>query len=140
MRIPPDPQLRAMRKELLLVRAELERAELGGAMGEVRESVSRLGWLRFLAPIVTNLRAAAAGKRPGKRLWRFSWVSSLAALLFTKRSAIKAAHPALRAVSLALAAWQVWRMWQKFRRDDDASPQSSAEAETETVAAAERES
>jgi hypothetical protein len=127
MRTSPDPQLRAARKELLLLRAELERVELGQAIGEVRETVSHLGWLRFLAPVVMGLRKAAKGKGQGKKSRWPSWPGSIAALLFARPLGAKAV-PVFRLASLAFTAWQAWRMWQRFRQNNtDTQPSDGGE-------------
>src|SRR3954447_23091192 len=44
------PQLRELRKELLLVRADVERMEFAQATLELREAVTHFSWLKFIVP------------------------------------------------------------------------------------------
>src|SRR3984885_15215826 len=44
------PQMRALRKELLIVRAEVERMELAQATVELRQAVIHFSWLKFIVP------------------------------------------------------------------------------------------
>ena len=130
MRISSNPQLRAAHKELLLMRAELERAELGEAMGKARKTVTRPGWLRFLAPIVMGLCATARKKGIGERLRQYPWVSSSVALLLARPLGARL-KPVFKLAGLALTAWEAWRIWQQSRQGNVHDTQSSA-AEKET--------
>ncbi|MGF6634600.1 hypothetical protein OKW39_001751 [Paraburkholderia sp. MM6662-R1] len=55
------PHLRALRKELLLVRADVERVELARASFELRQAVTHFSWLRFVIPGFGGVRV---GKGP----------------------------------------------------------------------------
>ncbi|MFD1967888.1 hypothetical protein ACFSJ1_02035 [Trinickia caryophylli] len=80
-------QMRAVRKELLILRAEVERAEFAQARHELRHSLASFGWLKLLVPGFATPRS-----RGGKGLNASitDWVanhplaSSLASLVLAK--------------------------------------------------------
>jgi hypothetical protein len=119
------PQLRALRKELLIVRAGVERAEIATAIVELRESVTRFSWLGFLVPGFGRSRGpglgAGLGAGLGNLLKQYPLLSSLISLVLTKPlrgRVFSAARPIIKWGGLAFAAWEVWRAWQQARRQD----------------------
>ncbi len=56
------PHLRALRKELLLVRADVERMELAQATIELRQAVTHFSWLKFIVPGFGGMRDAQRTK------------------------------------------------------------------------------
>src|SRR5580704_7275327 len=56
------PHLRALRKELLLVRADVERMELAQATIELRQAVTHFSWLKFLVPGFGGMRTGSGQK------------------------------------------------------------------------------
>jgi len=119
------PHLRALRKELLLVRAEVERMELAEATIELREAVTHFSWLKFLVPGLGGLRMGSGSKASflnagtiGALLKQYPLVSSIASLVLAKplRATVAAgAKPALKWGSVALAAWEAYRVWQQIK-------------------------
>ncbi|WP_322049126.1 DUF3318 domain-containing protein [Paraburkholderia sp. J67] len=119
------PQMRALRKELLLVRASVERAELAASVIELRETVTQFSWLRFLVPGFGRAAANASGTMGalggglGNLLKQYPLLSSLASLVLAKPlrdSIASAAKPVVKWGGLAFTAWEAWRVWQQMRR------------------------
>jgi hypothetical protein len=118
------PQLRALRKELLIVRASVERAELAETIVELRETVTHFSWLKFLVPGFGRARSvAAAGAGIGSLLKQYPLLSSIASLIVAKplRSGL---------VSAAFTAWEAWRVWQQIRRSDGRKARAAAPDDT----------
>lgn len=112
------PQLRALRKELLLVRADVERMELAEATFELKHAVTHFRWLRFLLPMFGQGGAKGAGI--GLLLRDHPLVSSLLSLLLAKplRAGIaKGAKPALKWGAVALGAWEAFRIWRQIQAE-----------------------
>ncbi|MBN3812597.1 DUF3318 domain-containing protein [Paraburkholderia sp. Ac-20347] len=117
------PQLRALRKELLIVRASVERAEMAESLVELRETVTHFSWLRFLVPGFAGssggASAAGLGAGIGGLLKQYPLLSSLASLVLAKplrESVASAARPVVKWGGLAFTAWEAWRIWQQVRR------------------------
>jgi hypothetical protein len=137
------PHLRALRKELLLVRADVERMELAQASLELREAVTHFSWLKLVLPGFAGLRSGRGSRgsrgsmasllNPGNigvLLKQYPVVSSVVSAVLAKpfRATIAAgAKPALKWGGLALAGWEAFRIWQQMKNDSA----SSARAETE---------
>jgi hypothetical protein len=117
------PHMRALRKELLIVRAEVERMELAQATVELRQTVIHFSWLKFLVPGFSGMRwgmRGAANKGLGTLLKQYPLLSSIASLLLAKplrTSVVATAKPVLKWGSVALAAWEAYRIWQQVRRE-----------------------
>jgi hypothetical protein len=134
------PQLRAVRKELLLMRADVERAELAHAAADLRGSVSSFRWLKLLVPGFGLKRTGGSGAGFNARLselvTQHPLVSSVASMLLAKplRSALRAsAKPVLKWGGLGLAVWEAYRIWRQIKEDrrggaadGDASSSSSS--------------
>jgi hypothetical protein len=116
------PHLRALRKELLLVRADVERMELVQATIDLRRAVTHFSWLRFFIPGFGGMRWGArkgAGAGIGALLKQYPLLSSLASLLLAKplRATVTAgAKPVLKWGGLAFAAWEAYRVWQQVKK------------------------
>ncbi|WP_395066662.1 DUF3318 domain-containing protein [Paraburkholderia silvatlantica] len=119
------PQLRALRKELLLVRASVERAEMAEALVDIRATVTNFSWLRFVVPGFG--RSGAGGgvaSGLGSLLKEYPLVSSLISLIVAKplrTSIVSAARPVIKWGGLAFTAWEAYRVWQQVRRQRGAS-------------------
>lgn len=111
-----SPQLRTVRKELLLLRAEVERSEFVHARMELHHSLSNFGWLKLFVPRFSGSRSRAGGKGINASLtdW-FSGhplVSSLTSLILAKplRATLAAGtKPLFKWGSLGAAAWVGYR-------------------------------
>ncbi|MDR3097146.1 MAG: DUF3318 domain-containing protein [Paraburkholderia sp.] len=113
------PQLRALRKELLIVRASVERAEMAASVVELREAVTHFSWLRFIVPGFGNVGLNRASSGLGNLLKQYPLLSSIASLVLAKplrESVTSAARPVVKWGGLALTAWEAWRIWQQVRR------------------------
>jgi hypothetical protein len=119
------PQLRALRKELLIMRSSVERAEMAEAIVELRETVAHISWLRFLVPGFGRVRGvAAAGAGIGNLLKQYPMLSSIVSLIVAKplrSSVISAARPLIKWGGLAFTAWEAYRVWQQMRRQNGRS-------------------
>ncbi|MEC5407791.1 DUF3318 domain-containing protein [Paraburkholderia sp. MPAMCS5] len=131
------PHLRALRKELLLVRADVERMELAQATIELRESVTHFGWLKFIVPGFGGLRMGRGSKARfvnagtiGALLKQYPVISSIVSMVFAKplRATVAAgAKPALKWGGLAFAAWEAYRVWQQIKGESRASKETGGE-------------
>ncbi|MFM0737855.1 DUF3318 domain-containing protein [Paraburkholderia xenovorans] len=131
------PHLRALRKELLLVRAEVERMELAQATIELRQAVTHFSWLKFIIPGFGGVRVGSGSKSSilnagsiGALLKQYPLISSIASLVLAKplRATVAAgAKPALKWGSLALAGWEAYRIWKQMKRDSAASAQGQVD-------------
>jgi hypothetical protein len=130
------PHLRVLRKELLLVRADVERMELVQATVDLRRAVTHFSWLKFFVPGFGGMRHGAtkgAGASIGALLKQYSLLSSIASLLLAKplRATIAAsAKPVLKWGSLAFAAWEAYRVYQQIKDSGDTPAGTSAPGDT----------
>lgn len=136
------PHMRALRKELLIARADVERMELRQATHDIRESVTHFSFLRFLWPrssntgrwgkrgasrggigaILGSLLGGGGGRGAGGNLGllfkQYPIIGSLASLVLTKPVRTKLLHgakPALKWGGLGLVAWEAFRIWQQMK-------------------------
>ncbi|CAG4901957.1 DUF3318 domain-containing protein [Paraburkholderia saeva] len=129
------PHLRALRKEILIVRADVERMELVQATVELRQAVTHFSWLKFFVPGFGGMRwGAPKGNAAGIAglLKQYPLLSSLASLLLAKplRATVAAgAKPAIKWGSVAFAAWEAYRIWQQVKQDNrDAKAGATSDA------------
>lgn len=133
------PHLRALRKELLMVRADVERMELVQATFELRQAVAHFSWLKFILPGFGGLRVGKGSKASiinagtiGALLKQYPVISSIASILLAKplRTTVAAgAKPVLKWGSIGLAAWEAYRIWQQIKRDSAVDAVSRAQGE-----------
>ncbi|CAG9256551.1 DUF3318 domain-containing protein [Paraburkholderia unamae] len=121
------PQLRALRKELLLVRAAVERAEMSESIVELRSAVTNFSWLRFVVPGFSRSGSSGGGVGAGlgNLLKQYPLLSSLVSLIVAKplrTSLVSAARPVIKWGGLAFTAWEAYRVWQQVRRQRGAAP------------------
>lgn len=126
-------QNRALRKQLLLLRSDVERAECIEAAVELRDSMTSLRWLKLLL-------TGASGRGVFKWLEHFNGdlsslvshhplVSSLASLALAKplRTLLfKTAKPLLKWGAVGLVAWKAYRFWKDATVDDKQAPPRSS--------------
>jgi hypothetical protein len=132
------PHLRALRKELLLVRADVERMELAQATIELRQAVTHFSWLKFILPGFGGIRMGSGSKAGvfnagsiGALVKQYPLISSIASLVLAKplRATIAAgAKPALKWGSLALAGWEAYRIWKQIKNDATAATRTEEAA------------
>jgi hypothetical protein len=131
------PHMRALRKELLIARADVERMELRQATLDLRSSVTHFSFLRFLMPNRGGnrrfgSRRGASGGGIGETLSsllgggggigllfkQFPVIGSLASLILTRpvrTRLIGGAKPLLKWGGLGFAAWEGWRIYQQMK-------------------------
>ncbi len=128
--------MRALRKELLIARADVERMELRQATLDLRQSVTHFSFLRFLMPNRGNCRWGSrrgalgggiqdilsqllgGGGGIGLLFKQFPIIGSLASLALTKSvrtTVVRGAKPMLKWGGLGLAAWEGWRIYQQMK-------------------------
>ena len=132
------PHLRALRKELLLVRADVERMELAQATVELRQAVTHFSWLKFIVPGFGGMRTGSGPKAHfinagtiGALLKQYPFVSSIISMLLAKplrATVVAGAKPALKWGSLGLAAWEAYRIWQQMKRDSTTTTREKVES------------
>jgi len=115
-------QHRALRKELLILRSEVERLELAEAAADVRHAVTRFSWLKMFIPGLSGGTFGQSAKNLNASLGhlvnQYPMLSSLASLVLAKpiRSLLRAsAGPALKWGAVGFAAWEVYRIWKQAR-------------------------
>ncbi len=119
-----DRESRAIRKEILLLRCELERMEIAEASAELRGRFAHFGWLKMLVP-----RFGGRGGRGGMAgfshlLKDYPLVSSLASLALThgpKLKSLTRLKPVLKFCAVAFAAWQAVNLWKAATGGDKSS-------------------
>jgi hypothetical protein len=107
-----DRESLAIRKEILLLRCELERMEIAEASAELRARFAHFGWLKMLVPRF-GARGGIAGF--GHLLKDYPLLSSLASLALTqgpKIRSLKRFKPVLKFGAVAFAAWQAVTLWK----------------------------
>ncbi|MEA3118608.1 MAG: hypothetical protein QOI13_1878 [Paraburkholderia sp.] len=119
-----SPQMRSVRKELLLLRADVERAEFTRARADVRRSIRSFGWLKLLLPGFVRAKAKSSGK--GVNATLSDWISnhrlasSLVSLVLAKplrSTLVTGAKPLVKWGMLGAAAWAGYRLLaQTIRR------------------------
>ncbi|KND59663.1 hypothetical protein BVER_00502c [Candidatus Burkholderia verschuerenii] len=129
------PHMRALRKELLIARADVERMELRQASADLRSSVTHFSFLRFLMPKRSNRgwgrRGASSGGIMdtlgallgggggiGMLFKQYPIIGSLASLILTKpvrTRVVGGAKPLLKWGGLGFAAWEAWRIYQQMK-------------------------
>ncbi len=106
---------RVMRKELLLIRADLERAEVIQARAELDNKFRYFGWLKGLLP--QPAAASALGKSPLR--WRdYPMLSSALSLLLLVRpswlGAFRTVKPLAKWTAFGVTVWKGIRLWRRI--------------------------
>jgi hypothetical protein len=137
------PHMRALRKELLIARADVERMELAQASADLRYKVSHFSILNLLMPgrskrgrgssgggfmsRISGLSGLFNSRGLGLLLKQYPVVGSLASLILAKpvRSRLlKSAKPLLKWGGLGLLGWEAYRVWQQMKSSpNDTSPE-----------------
>lgn len=122
-------QYRAVRKELLILRSEVERLELAQAGAELRQAVTPFRWLKVFVP---GLSGSALGKSArnlnaslSHLVGQYPILSSLASLMLAKparKLLRKSVGPALKWGSLGFAAWEIYQFWKQSRKERETEP------------------
>ncbi|WP_186250906.1 DUF3318 domain-containing protein [Burkholderia gladioli] len=121
-------QYRALRKELLILRSDVERLELAQAGGELREALTHFRWLKLLMPGFSggSLSKSAKGLNAslGSLVSQYPLVSSLASAVLAKpvRSLVtRGAGPAIKWGSIGFAVWEAYQIWKGAQREKAAA-------------------
>ncbi|CAH2790356.1 MAG: FIG00453113: hypothetical protein [uncultured Caballeronia sp.] len=122
------PHMRALRKELLIARADVERMELAQASADLRYKVSHFSVLNLLMPRRRKRGRAAEGSGFLSRLSGLSGLfdggSGLALLLkqypvVSSLASLVLAKPILKWGGLGLLGWEAYRVWQQMKSSPD---------------------
>jgi len=127
-------QLRLLRKEILLLRAAIERAEVTQAGAELRHKLTHFGWLKWLAPSWAVGQSELSGL--GAIMKKYPMLSSLASLAMSssiRRTATHLTKPVAKLGIVAFAGWSAWKVWQSIQGGEFDSAKASA-AEDQHVA------
>jgi hypothetical protein len=135
------PHMRALRKELLIARADVERMELAQASADLRYNVTHFSFLKFLMPGRSKRKASGSdggwmsrlgalgglfggggagrsGPGLGVLLRQYPVISSLASLVLTKpvrTKLLRSAKPLLKWGGLGLLGWEAYRVYQQVK-------------------------
>ena len=118
----------AIRKEILLLRCELERLELREATVELRGRFAHFGWLRMLMPRMGG-RGGVGGL--GILLKDYPFMSSVISLAIThgpKLGALKRLRPLLKLVAVGFGGYELVKLW-RVANGSDAGPAHATGAE-----------
>jgi len=129
------PELRALRKELLIVRADVERAELVESYAQVREKVTHFSWLRMLVPGFGKARSGPLGSVFSGLVKQYPVLGSLLSLVLAKplrTGVVSTARPLIKWAGIGFTAWEAFRIWQQIRKQ--VRPRESAPPAPATVA------
>jgi hypothetical protein len=148
------PHMRALRKELLIARADVERMEIAQATTDLRYSVTHFSFLKMLLPgrktggfgkgraasggggIFSLLTGLLSGGNLGNfttLLRQYPIIGSVASLILTKpvrTKILRGAKPALKWGGLGLVVWEGFRVWQQMKAT---STETSTDAVDPTV-------
>jgi Protein of unknown function (DUF3318) len=117
-------QLRLLRKEVLSLRAAVERAEITQASQELRGKLSRFSWVKWLLP---RWPGSAGNLGQFSALFkRYPLLSSLASIALSgpiRHAAWRVARPAAKITLVALTGWSLWQIWRTVQRP---SPEGDA--------------
>ncbi|APD13602.1 DUF3318 domain-containing protein [Pandoraea pulmonicola] len=147
-------ELLAIRKELVLTRIAVERAELIQASRVTRERLRNFRWIRYLLPGgLSKLSGigglANSGLKLGGLLERYPLVSSVASLALTGLSHTPVGRVLRRSLKwggLGVLAWQGIKLWQASTKssappaDDAAAGHTSATGDTRSSPSGNHES
>ena len=131
------PHMRALRKELLLARADVERMELAQASADLRYNVTHFSVLKWMMPGRSGRKSSDAGLMSrlgglfgggggarsglsgiGMLLKQYPVISSLASLVLTKpvrQRLLRSAKPLLKWGGLGFLGWEAYRVWQQMK-------------------------
>jgi hypothetical protein len=134
------PHMRALRKELLIARADVERMEVAQANADLRYSIKNFSVLKFLMPgrRSNSRRSSSSGflsklsglgglgniggmmnnRGIGLLLRQYPVVSSLVSLLLAKPVRTRLLHsakPLLKWGGLGLVGWEAYRVYQQMQ-------------------------
>ncbi len=126
------PQLRTVRKELLLLRAEVERSEFMRARAELHAKLEGFGWVKLLLPF-SSTKPRAPGKGFSAKLTELvnhPLVGTLVSMLVAKplRSKLAAgSKPLLKWGAVGAAAWTGYRLLTRAIRHKADMPEAESE-------------
>ncbi|MGV7245766.1 DUF3318 domain-containing protein [Caballeronia sp. M23-90] len=144
------PHMRALRKELLIARADVERMELAQASADLRYKVKHFSVLNMIMPgrgkrgrssgvggFMNRMTGGAGGGRLSGLgslfnasnlsllLKQYPVVGSLASLILAKpvrTRLLASAKPLLKWGGLGLVGWEAYRVWQQMKSSPATTP------------------
>ncbi|UDG82341.1 DUF3318 domain-containing protein [Candidatus Vallotia cooleyia] len=124
-----DPRVRAIRKELLLSRAALNRLDIAGAGQALHQSALRLSWIGWLIPGISQFRALRRFPAISALLNEHVVMQSMASAVFSgpvRRAVIRNAKPLLKVIVISLVAWKSYKLWKAVCPSHDVSATAAA--------------
>lgn len=121
-------ELLALRKEIVLTKIAVERAELAQSTQRWRNTLHGFRWVRLLIPGLS--RPQSLFKLSGL-LQRYPYVSSVASLAVTgllRTPVGRLIRPVLKWGGLGVLAWQGYRLWQNADKPGDTSKRPARES------------
>jgi hypothetical protein len=109
-------QLRILRKEMLVLRASVERAEVAQAGQELRRKFTHFGWLKWLAP--TWAAGTTELGNLGSIMSKYPMLSSVLSLAMStglRHTALRLVKPAAKVGVAAFAGWSAWKVWRSVQ-------------------------
>ncbi|MEJ2767925.1 DUF3318 domain-containing protein [Mycetohabitans sp. B46] len=113
-----DPKVRAIRKELLLARADLDRLDIAQAGQELRRGVAKFSWLSGLIPGISRFRSLRRLPAIGTLLGQHPVLGSIASAAFSgpvRRVVMRNAKPLLKWTAVGAIAWRGYKLWKAVR-------------------------
>ncbi|CBW75546.1 unnamed protein product [Mycetohabitans rhizoxinica HKI 454] len=113
-----DPKVRAIRKELLLARADLDRLDIAQAGQELRQGVTKFSWLGRLMPGISRFRSLRRLPAIGALLGQHPVLGSIASAAFSgpvRRMVMRNAKPLLKWTVVGTIAWRGYKLWKAVR-------------------------
>jgi len=120
-------QLRMLRKEILTLRAAVERAEISEAAQELRGKLTRFGWVKWLLPRWTGVQGQWGPV--GNLLKQYPMLSSLASMAISGRVrhlAFRLVRPIAKFGLVGLAGWTIWQVWHTIGKPSHGTADDTA--------------
>ena len=120
-------QLRLLRKEILSLRAAVERAEISEAAQELRGKLTRFGWVKWLLPRWAGIPGQWGPL--GNVMKQYPMLSSLASMVISGRIrhlAFRLARPAAKLGLLGLAGWTIWEVSRSIFKQSRGADEDAA--------------
>lgn len=120
-------ELLALRKEIVLTRIAVERAELSQSTRRIRENLHGFRWVKLLVP---GLSGSNGVLKLSGLLQRYPYISSLLSLALTGLSRTtpmgRLLRPAMKWGGLGMLAWQGFQLWQRAKAPNAETPASES--------------
>ncbi|MEX3548169.1 MAG: DUF3318 domain-containing protein [Burkholderia sp.] len=112
-------QYRALRKELLILRSDVERLELAQAGGELREALTHFHWLKLLMPGFSSSLLSKSAQDLNASLGSLvSQYPLIRSLVKPVRSLVtRGTGPAIKWGAIGCAVWEAYQIWKAAQHE-----------------------